>query len=463
MTSDRNLYARPPNDVFVFAHVADEHGADFVPAGSLEGANTTQPVFVYGKRYVQRPYAVEVDPVALPLKDEEGGAKRFAVAGLTEFGGIRDAAPDSWGRRVIENKLKVAVNKLPEVAYLLEAGSDRVGALDVRLKRDSEATAPVTAEMDLARLLEAADRIENEEHLGEDLAIYFGSLGSAGGARPKASVRTDDGVLWLAKFPSKSDRACNAVLEAGALELARAAGLRVPPVEVKQVGDSKVLFIRRFDRYWAEPGVVPDPDKESWEPLEGPRGLQFVEGRIGFCSALTLMGIDEHEAVRSSYKALAEQMRARALPRYLARDFRELFKRQALNIFVTNTDDHLRNHGFLYQVAAKGWTLSPLYDVLPMSVVAHERMLHLEVGERGRLATLDNLMTHWPVYFSNRMDALKALHEVWLVARAWKPFFEKFGASQKDMTYLEGAIRRLDQIASQELERALRAFHGESS
>ena len=229
MTSDRNPYARPPSEVVVFAHVAEEHGADFVPAGSLEGANTPQPVFVYGKRYVQRPYAVEVDPVALPLKDEEGGAKRFVLAGLTEFGGIRDAAPDAWGRRVIENKLKVAVNKLPEVAYLLEAGSDRVGALDVRLARDSEATAPVSAEMDLARLMEAADRIENEEHVGEDLAIYFGSLGSAGGARPKASVRTDDGVLWLAKFPSKSDRACNAVLEAGALELARAAGLRVPP------------------------------------------------------------------------------------------------------------------------------------------------------------------------------------------------------------------------------------------
>ena len=120
MTSDRNPYARPPSNVFVFAHVAHEHGADFVPAGSLEGANTAQPVFVYGKRYVQRSYAVEVDPVALPLKDEEGGAKRFVLAGLTEFGGIRDAAPDSWGRRVIENKLKVAVNKLPEVAYLLE-------------------------------------------------------------------------------------------------------------------------------------------------------------------------------------------------------------------------------------------------------------------------------------------------------------------------------------------------------
>lgn len=463
MTSERNPYARPPRDVFVFAHVADEHGADFVPAGSLEGANTTEPVFVYGKRYVQRPYAVEVDPAALPLKTEEGGAKRFVLAGLTAFGGIRDAAPDAWGRRVIENKLKVAVNKLPELAYLLEAGSDRVGALDVRLTRDSAPTASVSAEMDLTRLLEAAERIENEEHVGEDLAVYFGSLGSAGGARPKASVRTDDGVLWLAKFPSTSDRACNAVLEAGALALARTAGLRVAPVKVKQVGPAKVLFVRRFDRYWAEPGVVPDPDKESWEPLEGPRVQPPTEGRIGFCSALTLMGLDEHEAIRSSYKALAAQMRARAHPGYLSRDLRELFKRQALNIFVTNTDDHLRNHGFLYQVAAKGWTLSPLYDVLPMNMVTQERMLHLEVGERGRLATLDNLMTHWAVYFSSKVEALKALHEVWLVARAWKPFFEQFGASQKDMAYLEGAIRRLDQIASPELEKTLRSFQGSSS
>ena len=96
MTSDRTPYARPPSNVFVFAHVAHEHGADFVPAGSLEGANTAQPVFVYGKRYVQRPYAVEVDPVALPLKDEEGGANCHDPCGspwmMEDTGGVRASA-----------------------------------------------------------------------------------------------------------------------------------------------------------------------------------------------------------------------------------------------------------------------------------------------------------------------------------------------------------------------------------
>ena len=100
--------------------------------------------------------------------------------------------------------------------------------------------------MGLARLLEAADLIDNEEHIGENLAIYLGSLGSVGGARPKASVRTDDGVLWLAKFPSKSDRACNAVLEAGALELARAAGLGLL---LTRSDCSQIIMILEHDRH----------------------------------------------------------------------------------------------------------------------------------------------------------------------------------------------------------------------
>lgn len=455
----RHPYARPPHEVAVFAHLAGVDGRnDFVPAGLLENAATDTPAFVYGKRYVARRHPVEIDPVALPLAKEVGGIRRFPWPGHVEFGGLRDATPDAWGRRVIENKLHVGSGVLPEVAYLLEAGIDRVGALDIRPTLSSAPKPSAVGEVPLARLLEAADRIENNEPISDELASCFEGLGATGGARPKATVRDAQGILWLAKFPSRTDRVCNAVLEAGTLALARAAGLRVPPVEVQRVGNAQVLFVRRFDRYWAEPGSIPLTGQESWEPTPSVLGDATVEGRIGFCSAMTLMGIREDEAIQSSYQALAETMRARTLPGFIDRDLRELFKRQALNIFVNNNDDHLRNHAFIYDMSAQGWRLSPLYDVLPMNTVAQERHLHLALGEQGRLATLDNLMSRWPVYFSSRREAIRALHDVWVIARGWMPYFERLGVSASDLGYLQGAFRPLTALASPALEKELRVW-----
>ena len=119
----------------VFAHLS----ADWAPCGQLllteEGPSLMASSFAYGTNYVNRPNALEVDPVSLGLGDRAAvrGKRLLPAQGLVLFGGIRDAAPDSWGRRVIEAKLKVPANSLPESQYLLHAGSDRVGALDVRL------------------------------------------------------------------------------------------------------------------------------------------------------------------------------------------------------------------------------------------------------------------------------------------------------------------------------------------
>lgn len=120
----------------IFAYLPGETTA--VPAGLLtlleEGAVTRGADFTYGLRYLDRPNAIEVDPISLSLRDKEAirGVQLHPVAGLTLFGAIRDAAPDAWGRRVIEAQRKVPLNSLPESEYLLAAGANRVGALDVR-------------------------------------------------------------------------------------------------------------------------------------------------------------------------------------------------------------------------------------------------------------------------------------------------------------------------------------------
>lgn len=123
----------------VFAYLDD----DWAPAGLLEmteeGVSLQASSFAYGLRYLGRPNAIEVDPVSLSLarKDEIRGKMNFPAGGLTQFGGIRDAAPDAWGRRVIEAKLRAKANALPESTYLLHAGSQRIGALDVRESLDT--------------------------------------------------------------------------------------------------------------------------------------------------------------------------------------------------------------------------------------------------------------------------------------------------------------------------------------
>jgi serine/threonine-protein kinase HipA len=447
--------------VAVFAHIANpEHlRHEFVPAAELESAQSTgQPArqrLFYGTRYLKRPYAVEIDPRALPLKRARAqpGTEFRPLEGLDHFGGLRDAAPDAWGRRVIENKLKAPANSLDEFTYLIEAGSERVGALDVRESREAEASVGVGNLVNLEYLLQAAAKVEQGEPVPAQLLPYLAGTASAGGARPKATVRDGDKVLWLAKFPARSDTYRMAVMEAGALELARMAGITVPPAHVSVVKDAAVLMIRRFDRYWAQPGV-PLPSGVLGYETAPAVGLQ--EGRIAQCTALTLMGLHEADSPNASYADLAHAIRAHALPARVAADTQELFARMVLNIFLNNNDDHLRNHSFSYDVVAQGWHLSPLYDVVPQPQMSQERYLHLGVGAQGRLATLDNAMSHYGAFVQSRPQALEIIRQVWSVVRTWKTVFEQHGAGEKEMHALESAIRPLSRVASAELEKSLR-------
>jgi len=451
-----------PQQVAVFAHIADgqEKSHRFVPAGLLnrEPGLAGQPSalsFRYGLRYLDRKEAFEIDPRALSLRERQlvRGAALFPLPGLNEFGGIRDAAPDAWGRRVIEAKLRVPANSLGEFTYLLEAGSDRVGALDIRESLEAGPSHPAGVLSSLPYLLQAAAAIEAGEEIPANLIPYLGGAPSAGGARPKASVRDDHNVLWLAKFPAKGDSYDMAVTEAATLELARRAGMTVPPLGLHRVLGHSLLLIRRFDRYWAAPGQSLPAGALAHETVPGP-GL--VEGRLPQVSGLTLMGCSEMESSTKGYKHLAAAIRECCHPRFIARDCAELFARMAFNIFVTNDDDHLRNHAFVFDTALAGWRLSPLYDVVPRPMVAHERLLHLSVGQQGRLATLDNAMSESSAFIPDRPDAIAVLRRVWSAVRQWKVCFEEMGASPGLVSTMESAIRPLEDIASAALIKEIR-------
>lgn len=440
----------------VFAHGPDE----WVPCGQLtlleEGAQVRGSSFAYGLRFLERPYAFEVDPVSLSIADKAAvrGKVLYPVSPLELFGGIRDAAPDAWGRRVIESKLKVIANSLPESEYLLHAGSERVGALDIRATREAAPHAGHNTWKDLQYLLEAAQRIEAGEPVPAHLEQIFEGGPSLGGARPKASVRDERGVPWLAKFSSRTDRFNVPVIETATLRLATEARLSVPQVMTMALGTQTIMLIRRFDRYWASSGASAlealPADLLTTLPGEG-----LIERRLPFVSGLTLLACHELDSPSKSYGDLAHAIRRYCHPDVIRANNRELFGRMVFNILISNDDDHLRNHAFVRDPRLGGWCLSPLYDVLPRPAIAFERQLHLGVGPQGRTATLDNAYQARELFTLSPADAAGVIASIWSVVREWKVFFEGYGVPVDQIELIAPAFRHIDDVASPVLRRLL--------
>lgn len=421
----------------VFIHLPGETEA--VPAGRLtmleQGTELVASRFSYGRRYLERANALPVDPVSLPLAQGRNDAELVPAAGLALFGAVRDAAPDAWGRRVIENRLRAPPNGLPESVYLDHAGPHRAGALDVRATPTSApAGGALPTLMQLDHLLDAAARIEAGQPVPAHLEVFFAGGQTLGGARPKASLTTD-GREWIAKFPAHNDRFDVPLAEWATLELAREAGLDVPRSRLETLADGRhVLLIDRFDR----------------QPVE--RGTS----RRHMVSALTLLALHEQDSPASSYAAIADALGEHGARGLIAADRAELFARMVFNILVSNDDDHLRNHAFLLEPGA-GWRLSPLYDVVPRPQVAQERVLHLAVGPRGRLATLDNALEGAARFGLARRDAAQVIDRVARVARAWRTTFERLGVPAGLCDQMATAFRRPHDLGLADLSRSSRA------
>lgn len=257
-----------------------------------------------------------------------------------------DTAPDRWGRNLIAKAERVRAReenrsprRLDDLDYLLGVSDDtRQGALRFRLHGHVDflgAPSTVPRLIALPELLDASERVDAEEDAPEAIKqlLDTGTTG-LGGARPKASVRLDDGGLAIAKFPHASDRWDVMAWEAVALDLMEDAGIRCPRRQLVPVGERHALVLRRFDR------------TDAGE-------------RIGYISAMTALAAADGE--HRDYVELAEAVRDLSVsPR---RGLHEFFGRAVASVILGNTDDHLRNHGFL---AARGsWTLSPAFDVNP--------------------------------------------------------------------------------------------------
>ncbi len=412
----------------VFAFLGAELHA--VPAGllHLDEGNTDVVAsrFGFGSRYLQRSNAAPLDTSALRLEGAVPGSEKQIAPpnGLALFGAVRDALPDLWGRRVIENKLNVPANSLRESDYMRHAGSNRFGALDFRDTPESEAEDGLLVPViHLSYLLDSADRVQRGEHIPDSLALLFQAGPTMGGARPKAVV-VSDRLQYLAKFPALGDAFNVPVIERATLELARACGLDVPTTDVVRIpNDSNgrdVMLIERFDRSaiaggWARHPVV---------------------------SALTVLELHESESQNASYAALSDRMGRFAAHGRVDADRAELFGRMVFNILVSNDDDHLRNHAFVWHPQARGWALSPLYDVVPKPQIATTRRLHLGVGKQGRLATLDNALSESGRFGLARHKAQEIIERISAVTREWRTVFNQLGVSDAECDKVATAFRK---------------------
>jgi len=406
----------------VFIYLPGE--IDAVPAGTLtltEVGHSIASKFVYGTRYMNRPNAIELDPLSLAFRSisRKPEEEITPIKKLRLFGVFRDATPDSWGRRVVERQFKAP--QLPEIEYIKHSFDDRVGALDFR---DTPVAAPkmhpFNRVMNLQYLCDCADKIDNDEPVPDNVLQMFNYGSSMGGARPKAVVE-DSAGLWLAKFKGRNDKFDYALVEAATLLLAQASGIDVPEVRIENIGKSNVLLIKRFDREKTDKGYT----------------------RIHFVSALTMLGKDETESLGASYAEIVAALMKHG-PSENAKMKLELFRRMVFNILVSNTDDHLRNHGFVF--ADGHYRLSKAYDIVPTPMVATERFQHLNVGTQGRLSTLDNALSQSGLFGLAQEDALAVVRKMVEITSTWREFFINHGVSAKDVALLELAFRHPEKI-----------------
>ena len=382
-------------------------------------------IFEYAAEWLSDPERFSLEP-ALTLTR---GA--FAPpAGKAIFGSIGDSAPDTWGRRLMQRaerrlaeRESRAVRTLAESDYLLGVADEtRLGALRFRWVGEEVFQAPVQAGVpaliELGRLLQITERILRDEETDEDIQIIFAPGSSLGGTRPKASVIDQHGRLSIAKFPKETDDHSVETWEEIALRLAGRAGIATPLHELIQVAGKAVMLSRRFDRQGT--------------------------ARIPFLSAMAMMGAKDGE--RGSYPEIVD-----VLARHGAQakaDAQALYRRVVFNVLISNVDDHLRNHGFLW-LGKAGWSLSPAYDLNPMPVDLKARVLTTNIDLDEGTCSIDLLEAASEFFGLSLPQARVIIKEVATVSATWRDTAKEVGARSAEMTRMTSAFEHAD------LQRAL--------
>jgi len=377
--------------------------------------------FEYARSWLKIPNRFSLDP-ALQLSE---GAFHASID-KPLFGAIEDSAPDRWGRllmRRAERKFAIQEKRHPraltEIDFLLLVDDEtRQGAL--RFKKTIDSPFLTTYEknsipplLSLGSLLAASNRVLRDMDTDEDLRLILAPGSSLGGARPKASVRDKDGHLAIAKFPKQDDEIDVIGWEAVALTLAAKAHIATPEWRLESIRHRRVLISRRFDR------------------------LHNI--RIPFLSAMSALQARDNEP--HSYLEIADAIRQ--LSASPQNDLRSLWRRMVFNILISNVDDHLRNHAFLY-ADTTGWTLSPAYDLNPTPTDIKPRVLSTTIDLIDPSASID-LAFNVGAYFEINPIAMKQIaKEVAKATSEWQATAKKLKITKRETDRMASAFEHED-------------------
>ncbi len=353
------------------------------------------------------------------------GGRQFPAR--ANFGLFLDSCPDRWGRRLIRRREAIRAGKsggiprrLRETDFLLGVyDRTRLGAL--RFKKDpygpfldDDSLLPTPPWATLRRLESAARRLSSDDDIGTDaeerwLSMLLAPGSSLGGARPKANVLAPDGSLWIAKFPAKADETDVGAWEGVVAYLAREAGIRIPESRTERLSRNGTTFLsRRFDRNGT--------------------------ARIHFASAMTMLGATDGESEEHSYLDLADFLLCHG--EAPDEDLPELWRRIVFSIAVGNTDDHLRNHGFL--LGARGWRLSPAYDINPNPET--QGVLSLNIDRDDPAADYSNALRVAPDFRLSPREANASLARIRQAVARWRSVAAAHGVPPRQITLYQAAF-----------------------
>jgi len=387
-----------PDEAYVWVWLP--HHDQPVVAGRLQPAGRVL-TFTYGQSYLARDDAIPLYLPELPLGRGPIPPRVGTVAGC-----LADAGPDAWGVRVILARLvgdgAADVDQLSTLTYLLESGSDRIGALDFQVSPTTYVPRAID-HPSLEELVEAADRLDRGLPLSAELAQALLHGTSVGGARPKALLEWD-GRPMIAKFSSTTDTYPVVKGEFLSMELARRAGLDVARVELTQAVGKDVLLVDRFDR------------------AEG--------GRRAVVSALTILELDEMTGRYASYAALADVVRARFVD--ADRTLRELFARIVFNVLTGNTDDHARNHAAFWD--GELLRMTPAYDICPQLRSGGEAEQSMAIGRDGwRYSQVAGCVDRAGTYHLSETDARAVVdRQIEVINEAWNEVCDLAGLAARE-------------------------------
>ncbi len=389
----------------LFVHV-DLGEGEKVLAGQLL-VDEQRGRFKYARAFIERADAFPLDPVNLPLTaDVHENPRTRETPGV--FGVLIDAGPDEWGRRQLTKTRKPP--PVTDVEFLLAASGEGVGALHFTAEiRDTPKPTPKRPFENLVHLQKIADDIEAGREVDQSLEPFFFHGSGLGGARPKTLI-DHEARSWIAKFNRESDLVDMCKVEFGTMQMARAAGIEVPDVQLTETARGPVVLVARFDQ-----------DEGGQHHL------------ISVASLINKFDITQFDESAMSYPGINQL--AKRIGGHTGGLPAAIFRRMLFNVAIGNTDDHLRNHAFFKKAGSAEYELTPGYDIVPNTGLQGSHAIAL--GEFGSTPSRDNLEAARHRMGLPEKRARSIADEVLAATADWREKLDAIGVSDSDLGVLE--------------------------